>query len=181
MKKWICLLLALLTMCSLVACNTSPDQSSSTSAPSTSGSSPVAGDSSSEPPASEPDSPPVLTADQLEEGTYSITVDSSSSMFNIVDAQLTVADGAMTCVITMSGQGYGMLFMGTGEEALAAGEDSYIPFVLDEEGSKTFTVPVEALNAEIDCAAWSIRKERWYDRVLVFRSDDIPAEAITAE
>ncbi len=29
----------------------------------------------------------------------------------------------------------------------------------------------------IDCAAWSIRKEKWYDRVLVFESALIPAEA----
>ena len=30
---------------------------------------------------------------------------------------------------------------------------------------------------EIDCAAWSIRKEKWYDRVLIFQSDTLPEEA----
>ena len=43
--------------------------------------------------------------------------------------------------------------------------------------AKTFTVPIEALDQETDCAAWSIRKEKWYDRVLVFESAQIPAEA----
>ena len=119
---------------------------------------------------------PIL-ADALADGTYPIDVTSSSSMFNIVDAQLIVKDGAMTCVITMSGQGYGKLFMGTGEEALAAPEDSSIPFVLNAAGEKTFIVPVAALNQDIDCAAWSLNKEEWYDRVLVFKSDKLPAEA----
>ena len=81
----------------------------------------------------------------------------------------------------MSGQGYGMVFMGTGEQALAASEDQYIQAGQDADGAKTFTVPVEALNTDTDCAAWSINKEQWYDRVLVFRSDNIPADSLTLE
>ena len=122
-----------------------------------------------------------LTGSQIKDGVYSITVESSSSMFRIVDAQLTVTNGTMICVITMSGQGYGKLYMGTGEEALADVEESYISFVLDAAGAKTFAVPVCALNTDIDCAAWSIKKEKWYDRVLVFNSDAIPADAIVME
>ncbi|MGI6239812.1 MAG: hypothetical protein ACOYI5_09340 [Christensenellales bacterium] len=124
----------------------------------------------------EPEIPPVY-AHQLAEGTYAIQVRSSSSMFRVVDAQLTVAEGEMTCVLTMSGKGYGMLYMGTGEEALLDLEEMFIASVITEEGAVTFEVPVEALDMDIDCAAWSIRKERWYDRVLVFESIDIPAEA----
>lgn len=51
----------------------------------------------------------------LKEGTYSIEVDSSSSMFRIVDAELTVKDGKMTAVLTLGGKGYLKLFMGTGK------------------------------------------------------------------
>jgi hypothetical protein len=120
---------------------------------------------------------PPIYADQISEGTYIISVLSSSSMFRVVDAQLTVLDGAMTCAITMSGKGYGKLYMGTGEEALADAEETHIPSVITQEGAVTFEVPVEALDADIDCAAWSIRKEKWYDRVLVFESALIPAEA----
>lgn len=134
-------------------------------------------------PTQEPTPEPVepLTGGQIRNGVYSITVTSSSSMFRIVDARLTVADGEMTAVLTMSGQGYGMLYMGTGEQALTDEESSYIPFVLDDDGAKTFTVPVLALNQETDCAAWSLKKEKWYDRVLVFQSEGIPADAILAE
>ena len=128
-----------------------------------------------------PEPPKPLTGKEIQDGVYAITVKSSSSMFRIVDAQLTVQNGEMTAVLTMSGQGYGMLYMGTGEAALADTEEHYIPFVLDAEGAKTFTVPVAALNMELDCAAWSIKKEKWYDRVLVFNSDGIPEEGILAE
>ena len=125
--------------------------------------------------------PPVIYADQLVDGVYEITVESSSSMFRVVHCELTVSEGSMTAAMTMSGDGYGMVYMGTGEAALAADETGYIPFVLTDAGAKVFTVPVEALNIELDCAAWSIRKEKWYDRTLVFESVQLPAEAFVQE
>ena len=121
-----------------------------------------------------------IAASQVANGTYAITVDSSSSMFNIEAAELTVADGVMTCCMTLGGTGYGKLFMGTAEEAAAADESACIPYVENSDGAYTYTVPVEALDVEVPCAAWSIKKETWYDRTLVFESAEIPAEAITA-
>lgn len=115
---------------------------------------------------------PIPGSDILD-GSYEITVDSSSSMFNIVKCTLNVTNGEMTAVMTMSGKGYLYLFMGKGDDAVESG---YIPFVEDEDGAHTFTVPVEALDAPIDCAAFSKKKEQWYDRTLVFRSDNIPVE-----
>ena len=41
----------------------------------------------------------------------------------------------------------------------------------------TFTVPVEALDSGIACAAFSKKKEIWYDRTLVFRADSLPMDA----
>ena len=64
----------------------------------------------------------------------------------------------MSAVLTLGGTGYGKLFMGTGEEARQAGEDSYIPFVEDGTGAYTYEVPAEVLNQPVDCAAWSIRQ-----------------------
>ena len=61
-----------------------------------------------------------VTADQLREGSYAIGVASSSSMFRVVAAELTVADGEMEVCMTLSGTGYEKLFMGTSEEAIAA-------------------------------------------------------------
>ena len=121
-----------------------------------------------------------VTADMLKDGTYDIQVESSSSMFQVTDCKLTVADGKMTAHMTMSGNGYGKVFMGTGEEAGKAQESDFIPDVPGEDDVNTFEVPVEALNTDIDCAAWSKKKEKWYDRTLVFQSDDIPADAFNA-
>ena len=121
-----------------------------------------------------------ITADKVADGTYPITVDSSSNMFRIVDAQLIVENGSMHCVMTLSGTGYGKLFMGTGDEAAAASEADFIPYVENAEGKYTYDVPVEALDEDTACAAWSIRKEQWYDRTLVFESAgvDLRADAL---
>ncbi|MBC8587355.1 hypothetical protein [Paratissierella segnis] len=120
-----------------------------------------------------------ICGNQIEDGTYSIEVSSSSSMFKIIDAQLTVKNGEMSAVLTLSGTGYEKLYMGTEEEALADTDDKCIYFVEDSQGKYTYEVPVEALNQDINCAAWSIRKEKWYDRVLVFHSSSIPEKVIT--
>jgi len=110
---------------------------------------------------------------ELADGTYSIAVESSSSMFRVEKAQLTVADGEMTAVITLGGTGYGKLYMGTGEQAAAADEADYIPYVEDADGAYTYTIPVTALDQPIDCAAFSIKKEEWYDRQLTFLSSSV--------
>jgi major membrane immunogen (membrane-anchored lipoprotein) len=122
--------------------------------------------------------PEPIYGNQIKDGTYQIEVSSSSSMFRIIDAQLTIADGKMSAVITLNGKGYEKLYMGTGEEALADTDDKCIYYVEDNESKYTYEVPVAALNQDIDCAAWSIRKQEWYDRVLVFQSSTIPEEAM---
>lgn len=121
---------------------------------------------------------PVL-ASELRDGVYQIQVDSSSSMFRIEACELTVNDGSMTADMKMGGTGYLKLYMGTGEEAAKAPEEKMIPFEEAADGSHHFTVPVEALDKELDCAAFSKKKEKWYDRVLVFRADSLPADALT--
>ena len=121
---------------------------------------------------------PVL-ASELRDGVYQIQVDSSSSMFRIEACELTVKDGSMTSDMKMGGTGYLKLYMGTGEEAAKAPEEKMIPFEEAADGSHHFTVPVEALDKELDCAAFSKKKEKWYDRVLVFRADSLPADALT--
>lgn len=114
---------------------------------------------------------------QLMDGVYPVTVDSSSSMFRVTDCLLTVEGQEMRAVLTMSGTGYGKLYMGTGEEAADAPEKDWIPAEVTAEDVYTFTVPVEALDQGIACAAYSKKKERWYDRTLVFRADSLPSEA----
>ena len=53
--------------------------------------------------------------EELNQGTYPITVECSSSMFRIEECTLTVEDGIMTAHMTMSGTGYLWLYPGTGE------------------------------------------------------------------
>ncbi|WP_432649179.1 hypothetical protein [Huintestinicola sp.] len=121
-----------------------------------------------------PDDMTPVYADSLKDGEYNIKVDSSSSMFTVTDCVLTVSEGKMTARMTMGGTGYLYLFMGKGENA---SEDGYIPFEEDPDGTHSFTVPVEGLDMGIDCAAFSKKKEMWYDRTLLFRADSLPADA----
>ena len=104
-------------------------------------------------------------------GIYSMDVVSSSSMFKVVDCILTAKDGKMSAVLTLSGIGYGYLYMGTKEEATSADQSSWIPYQVNEEGKYTYTVPVEALDKELAVAAYSIKKGIWYDRTLTFQSE----------
>lgn len=115
-------------------------------------------------------------AGELKDGVYEITAESSSSMFKITKCELTVENGNMTAVMTMSGKGYLYIFMGKGENAV---ESEYIPFVENENGEHTYTVPVEALDMAVDCSAFSKNKEKWYDRTLVFRADSLPLDAFS--
>lgn len=118
-----------------------------------------------------------VSGEELVDGEYDIQVESSSSMFNIQACTLTVQDGQMTANMTMGGTGYLYVYMGTGEEAAAAEESEYISFTENADGTHSFLVPVEALDQETPCAAYSKNKEMWYDRTLVFRADELPAQA----
>ena len=117
---------------------------------------------------------PIYAAD-IKDGIYTIDVQSSSSMFKITGCELTVSEGKMTAVMTMGGKGYLHIFMGKGENAEESG---YIPFKENDNGEHTYTVPVEALDMEIECAAYSKNKEQWYNRILIFRSDSLPTSAL---
>lgn len=120
---------------------------------------------------------PVYGAD-IADGVYEVEAESSSSMFRIVNTELTVEQGEMTAVITLSGTGYLKLFMGTGEQAVEAQESDYAQYVEDAEGAYTYTIPVEALDMELECTGFSKRKEKWYDHQILFRADSLPEGAV---
>ena len=117
-----------------------------------------------------------IAGDQVKDGTYNVTVKSSSKMFDITACELTVEGGKMTAVMHMGGTGYLYVYMGTGEQAAAASESDYIPFTEEADGTHSFTVPVDALDEGIDCAAFSKKKEKWYDRTILFRADSLPMD-----
>lgn len=118
-----------------------------------------------------------IYGDELKDGVYEVEVASSSAMFQIESAMLTVEEGKMSAVMTMGGKGYLKLYMGTAEEAASGAEEDMIPFVENEEGKHTFEVPVEALDQGIDCAAFSKKKEKWYGRKILFQSTSLPMDA----
>ena len=118
-----------------------------------------------------------ITGENLLDGDYTVTVDSSSSMFRIVDAVLHVSGGELSATITMSGTSYLYVYQGTALEAATSDESGWISYTEDSEGRFCFTIPVEALDAGVSCAAYSKNKELWYDRTLLFRADSLPTEA----
>lgn len=118
-----------------------------------------------------------VTADRLNDGVYDgIQVESSSSMFKIVGCTLTVKDGVMTALIEMKSEAYGYMYPGTAEEAVAAPTEDLAPLMPLDEG-QGFVLPVDALDAAYTCAAFSVRKQAWYPRTLMFRADSLPPEA----
>ena len=118
-----------------------------------------------------------LYASSLLEGVYPVTVDCSSSMFRIADCLLTVQGGAISARLTMGGKSYGWVYPGTAQEAASADHADHIPAQFDENGATVFEIPVQGLDMGIPCAAFSLNKELWYDRTLVFRSDSLPLSA----
>ena len=119
-----------------------------------------------------------VTADQLENGSWPIEVDTDTSMFRVADAILMVDNGTMTAKLTLGGKGYEKLYMGTAEEAAAAADADCAFYEENADGSFAYTVAVPVLNAEVDCAAWSIRKEKWYGHKIVFEADSLPEGAV---
>ncbi len=116
-------------------------------------------------------------AESLLDGDYPVEVSSSSSMFRIESAVLHVKDGSMSATLNMGGKGYLYVFPGSAAEAAAGEESARIAFRENTDGSHSFTVPVEALDAGFPCAAFSKNKELWYDRTLLLRADSLPTDA----
>ncbi len=122
------------------------------------------GEDVTEPPAAEP------LPERLPDGVYSLAVDSSSPMFRVTRCVLRVEQGHMTAEMTLSGGGYSRLYPGRAAEAAQAPAEAWIQ---PRAGEKSvFSFPVAVLDRPVDCAAWSVGREAWYDRVLTFRRAD---------
>ena len=106
----------------------------------------------------------------LTDGSYQVDVDTGNKMFKVTNCILTSEKGKMYAVITLSGTGYDYLYMGSAADAAEAAAKDYISYVADEAGKYTYKVPVESLDKGIAVAAHSIKKDKWYDRTLIFSS-----------
>lgn len=106
----------------------------------------------------------------LTDGSYQVDVDTGNKMFKVTNCILTSEKGKMYAVITLSGTGYDYLYMGKAADAAEAAAKDYISYVADEAGKYTYKVPVESLDKGIAVAAHSIKKDKWYDRTIIFSS-----------
>lgn len=180
MRRGLSLLLCALAVLSLAACaQTAPAETAAPTETAAPKPSPAVADASQTVAAEEVVEEGMIPVyvDSLQDGDWPVEVKSSSSMFRIESAVLHVGNGTMTATMTMSGKGYLYVYPGTALEADAAGESTWIPFAEDESGAHSFTIPVEALDAPVPCAAFSKNKELWYERTLLFRADSLPTEA----
>lgn len=114
------------------------------------------------------------------DGTYEIEATSNSQYFKISKAELTVKDGMMTADITIPSMSYLHVFMGTAKEAYGADKKELIGFQEVDEQT-VFTVPVEALDKEIEIAAFSKARKKWYDRNVVFDASTLPDGVLDIE
>ena len=129
MKKALSLFLAGLMVASLAACGNNAE-----SQPATDENKTVADQSDMAAPQEIEEGTPVY-ADVLNDGTYDITVESSSSMFNIEACQLTVADGKATAPIEWSSSNY---------DYMKVDDVQYDP--VNTEGNSVFEIPVSGFD-----------------------------------
>ena len=121
-----------------------------------------------------------ISGTYVKDGIYPIDAKSNSVYFRMEDAQLTVQNGVMTARFTIPSMSYLNVYMGTKKEAADSAEADRIGFE-EENGCTVFTVPVEALNEEFDCAAYSKNRKKWYDRKIIFYADSLPEDALLCE
>ncbi len=116
------------------------------------------------------------------DGLYTVGVTSSSDMFRVTKCVLHVKDGVLTATLTLSGQGYGYLFAGTGEQADKTPQSEWVPYVEDANGAYTYTIAIPGLDLDVSVAAYSTKYSKWYDRTLVFQSGGLRAyEVVPAD
>ena len=109
----------------------------------------------------------------LDIGKYVVDVSCTQSMFRVINCVLTSVGGKMQAEITLSGEGYDKLYVGTPKEAEAASEDQLIGYKKNAEGKYVFTVPVESMDTGISFAAHSVKSKTWFDRTLTFKTEGI--------
>lgn len=140
------------------------------------------------------ETPTLAPSNVPSDGIYSTTAETGASMFKVVGVKLTVKNGKMSAVITLSGEGYDYLYMGTAADA-ATHTDNWIKYsgtdtyTLGDETKtgRTYTMPVSALDTPLTIASHSERQQKWYNRTITISSKnlkktgDIPAEGTPAD
>lgn len=121
-----------------------------------------------------------IDGSQIPDGNYSVNVTTSSSMCNVSNCVLTVANGQLYATFNLTGA-YSAIYFGTAAEAAAQtnddGTDASQYYLGDPpEGYVThaYAIQISALNTPIDIATYSGGKDfasgRWWSRQFSFNS-----------
>lgn len=118
------------------------------------------------------------TKQQLKDGTYKVLSTTDRKMFYLYPKEqvnaysiLTVKNGKMTATITLTGDGYDYVYMGTPAQAKKAGKAKWIKAKI-VNGYYTFTIPVSKLDTKLTITPHSRKYEEDGDpRTEPWRSD----------
>ena len=76
-----------------------------------------------------------ISASEVKNGSFDITVLSSSRFFKLELSSITSKDGELTALVNIKSKSYKYIYLGTAEEASKADESKLIPVTIDGEHS----------------------------------------------
>lgn len=118
-----------------------------------------------------------ISASEVKNGSFDIMVLSSSRFFKPELSSITSKDGELAALVNMKSKSYKYVYLGTAEEASKADESRLIPVTIDGEHSH-FEIPLKSLNSDVPCAAFSIKRQKWYNRNIVFDASSLSDKAL---
>ena len=118
-----------------------------------------------------------ISASEVKDGSFDIMVLSSSRFFKLELSRITAKDGGLKAVVNIKSGSYKYVYLGTAEEASKADESQLIPVTINGEHSH-FEIPLKSLNSDVPCAAFSIKRQKWYNRNIVFDASSLPDKAL---
>lgn len=118
-----------------------------------------------------------ISASEVKNGSFDIMVLSGSRFFKLELSSITSKDGEVKALVNMKSKSYKYVYLGTAEEASKADESQLIPVTIDGEHSH-FEIPLKSLNSDVPCAAFSIKRQKWYNRNIVFDASSLPDKAL---
>ena len=118
-----------------------------------------------------------ISASEVKDGSFDIMVLSSSRFFKLELSRITAKDGELKAVVNIKSGSYKYVYLGTAEEASKADESQLIPVTINGEHSH-FEIPLKSLNSDVPCAAFSIKRQKWYNRNIVFDASSLPDKAL---
>ena len=129
------------------------------------------GNTEEEKPAEEP-----ASSQKLANGKYKVKSDTDNRMFYIVTASdgikwsvLKVTSKGMEATITLTGQGYDYLYMGTAAQAEKASKSKLCRYS-ESNGYYSYTLPVSELDKKLTVSAHSKSHDKWYEHTIIFYS-----------